>query len=134
MRLQPYSEIDVRVFSSNNQPDMEKLAGLLNPFLSQFNRLFNKNIGLDNLSFSLITAIVEVDSNGVPKQSLILPKQDNVKFNGLVVIRVEKLNPNDTFITAYPFPELRELENGVQILKLLGVPANIRYRFTFLLI
>lgn len=134
MRIQPYSEIDTRIFSSQNQEDFGKLLNLLNPFLVQFNVLLSKNVDFDNLSFNVITAVIEVDGTGKVKQPCILNKLRNNSFSGVMVIKVEKINPNDPFLTAYPLLEIKETENTVQIVSVLGVPANKRYRFTFLII
>lgn len=134
MKFRPFSSIKVEDVKNELRGDFSRIFGQLNPFLLQFNNIFNKGIGIDNLQLNIITALVEVDSTGKPKTQLVLSKEELEKFNGVLIINVQKTSANSPFLTSAPFLEIVENQNSIEIKKLFGFPADVKFFVTFLLI
>lgn len=133
MRIRSFNRINLEQIESQDKANFAVLINALNPFLEQFNVLFNKNIDFDNLKQVLQEAVVEVNSSGEPKTELILNKGILPRINGIQIVRVDKINPNDPFLNAAPFCEFVEFAENIKIKTLIGFPANKRYKITFLL-
>lgn len=133
MKIRPFSRISVEQFSNNNKPDFELLMRFLNPFLEQFNLLFDKNIDKDNLKQEIVQTLVEVNTSGVPKSELVIKKGSVSKVSGCVISRVEKTNPNDPYLTASPFVEFIEGPEVIEIKRFYGFPPDKKYIVTFLI-
>lgn len=134
MRFRPFSSIKVEQVKKELRDDLAIIFGQLNPFLLQFNNIFNKGISIENLSMDIVTASVEVDSSGKPKTQLILSKANISELNGVIIINVQKNSPNDPFLSSAPFVEFQEGASSVEVKCLLGFPANVKYFVTFLLL
>lgn len=133
MRIKPYSRlITEQIKSQDARDDFIMLFNALNSFLEQFNIIFNKNIDNENLKQNIFTIITEVDTNNVPKTELILQKGNLDRVNGVIIVRADPVNPNDPFLSSAPFCHFLEFESNIKVIKLLGFPANKRYRITFL--
>lgn len=133
MKIRPFSRIQLEQFSNNNKADFELITKFLNPFLEQFNILFDKNIDNQNLKQEIVQILVEVNTSGIPKTELIIKKGSVSKVNGIIIVRVDKTNPNDPYLTSAPFVEINELAENIEIKRLLGFPPDKKYYVTFLI-
>jgi hypothetical protein len=123
-------KINVSDFSNANISDMRKLARSLNPFFDSIQRVMDKGITVsEHLPFEYTTFEVTVDAAGIPTSSVKLPTKLTATIQGLIVISVSGGMP-----TATPFILYTLDKNIVTINKILGLPSNIKFKITALVL
>lgn len=124
-------KINVADFSKTNVADMQKIARSLNPFFDSIQQVLNKGLTVDeHLPFEYLYFDVTVDANGVPLANLKLPiSLTNVK--GMLIIKAEA---SGSFPTATPFVSFTIDKNIATISRVLGLPANINFKMTVMVL
>lgn len=109
----------------------ERLGFLLNPFLDQLVRAFNKNINItDNLNQELKTLDITVDANGNTDRTVAFQKSIQGSIAGITVIRALNRATPGTAPLAAPFVSYTDSNNTITITNCKGLAAGVRYTLT----
>jgi hypothetical protein len=130
MKLPEYK----RIYESDYPENEEFVRNLSIPINSGFESAYqalDNNITLsDNISGVLRTINLDVNSNGVPKQPIVLDLGSPVKVIGISVLRVENLTSIDSFVSGAPFISYEQNSNLLTIRHITGLLVNNRYQLT----
>lgn len=132
MKLNTIKRIIKEDFSQKDQELVGKLAIPLNQFIEQMITGLNKNITIDdNIPFEIRDLNITVDT-GLPITTAAF-KTILAKPKGIIVINVTNLE-DDTPLTSAPFVQFSFKQPIVTINKIYGLPDNIKFNLSLLLI
>lgn len=130
MQISNARRIVVEDFDKEHRPTVEKLADILNGFMEEVTDLTQGNIGIDNLTRTIVKVDVTLDTTGKP----LGVNQINTglkTYTGNNIINVQSLVGGDNVIST-PYLDCMFQGNGlVKINKITGLPANKKLRITF---
>lgn len=130
MQLSNVRRIVVEDFDKENREVVGKLAEIINPFMEEVVTLSQGNIGIDNLTRTIVKADFAVNAAGVP----IGVSQINTglkSYQGNNIINVQSLSGGDNVIST-PYLDCTYQGNGlVKINKITGLPTGKKLRITF---
>jgi hypothetical protein len=124
-----------RIRSEDYPGDFKEFAGklgfLLNPFLDQLVRAFNRNITIsDNLNQEIRNIDITVNVNGVPERQVAFQKQVLTRTAGITVIRAfNRVQPNAAPVSA-PFVTFTDDGQVINITNCKGLEPGVRYTLT----
>lgn len=134
MKLNIVKRIQTEDFPKEDQSLVEKIAYPINIFIEQVLEAFNRNLTIeDNLPFDIKTIPITANTNTPTSSAAFKTILNNVRG----IIAVNALNAeNDTNLTAtvgveYVFSKTQGI---VTIEKIYGLPNDIKFNVTFLLI
>lgn len=123
-------KINVSDFSSNNTPDIQKLARSLNPFFDSISQVMKKGLTVaEHLPFEYVTFETTVDVSGTPTSVLKLPIGLTANVQGMFVIQVSGGIPSAT-----PFVIYNIEKNIATVSKVVGLPANVKFKITVMVL
>lgn len=131
MRLGLFKRIVKNDFAPDEQSLIEKLSFTLNTSLeSLFNALSNNLTLGDNIACTVKQVDVDLDTNGVPKQTVGF----SVNFMGRVSIvqvgKAENLTNSSSYPTGAPFVTFLQSDKNIFIQHVTGLQPNTKYRLT----
>jgi len=132
MKLSNVRQIIAEDFPEESRPIVERLGGVLNYFMRQVVELNNGQIDFENTQWAVSNVEVTVDASGIPTQvTRVLVNKNNPK--GLSVIRSQNLTNSTIYPTNAPFVSyVSEGNNVIRITHVTGLPANNKFRLTFI--
>lgn len=132
MKLSNVRQIIAEDFPQEYRPIVERLGGVLNYFMRQVVELSNGQIDFENTQWAVSNVEVTVDASGIPTQATrVLVNKNNPK--GLSVIRSQNLTNSTIYPTNAPFVSyVAEGNNVIRITHVTGLPANNKFRLTFI--
>lgn len=119
-------------FDEKDKGLIDKLGGILNPFLEQIQSAFNKNLNFENLRQEMKDIIVTVDGSGLPTTQTQFKNNLISKLQGTQVIKAENLTDGTITPTSQPFIFYSENSNIVTIIKVTGLQASNKYKLTMI--
>jgi hypothetical protein len=130
MQLSNVRRIVIEDFAKDDRAVVQKLAEIINPFMTEVIELSVGNIDYDNLARSKVTVDVTVDASG----NVIGVSQINTQlqsYSGNKIIHVQSLVGSANVISA-PYLDCTYQGNGiVKINKLYGLVVGKKTRVTF---
>jgi hypothetical protein len=132
MKLSNVRQIIAEDFPQESRPIVERLGGVLNYFMRQVVELNNGQIDFENTQWAVSNVEVTVDASGIPTQATrVLVNKNNPK--GLSIIRSQNLTNSTIYPTNAPFMSyVAESNNVIRITHVTGLPANNKFRLTFI--
>lgn len=121
-------------FPNENQEFIDKMGGVLNPFLEQISNAFNKDINFDNLSREVITVDVENGTGGKLKTATQFKFTLTSKILGFNVINAQNLTNSAAYPISAPWLSWTIQGNIITIVQATGIQDNNKYRFILELI
>jgi len=129
MQLPNARRIIVEDFKQEQRETVGKLAEILNTFMEEVVDLANGNIGIDNMTRSIVKIDVTLDANGKP-MGVSQVNTTLTSYSGNKVINVQSLSGGDVVIAA-PYIDCAFQGNGlVKINKIVGLAPNKKMRIT----
>lgn len=131
MKLSPV-KLKTNDFEEKDKEFVEALGGILNPFIDNIVRGFNKNFSVDdNLPFEFRTIDVTVDINGNPI-SVTSFTTNLVNIKGYVCINVIDIQNTQIYPTGTPFISFEISGTTVKIKNIASLPSGATYRLVLL--
>lgn len=127
-----FSRLDKGDFPKNTQEMIDKLGYILNPFMEQTSKAFNKNIDFTNLNQELITFNVVVDAAGTPQQKTQLKSTLNTNVAGFSVLNAKNTTTPANYPTATPFVSFTQAQAVISINNISGLKAGDKWSITVL--
>lgn len=127
-------KINVGDFSTENRADLSKIARSLNPFFDDVERILRKGLSVeDNLPFQYLEFTVEVDASGIPLNTLNLSTNLTTSIRGVITVDVESM-VDGVYPTSFPLLVTSKTSGKVEIKKIIGLPANTKFKFTIMVV
>ena len=134
-KIDTVKRIIVEDFPDEDKPTIEKLAYILNDFMSQVVDAFNKNITIDNLKQNIIDYEVMVDADGKPISGTTIKISGIGEIKGLIVIYAQNKTNVSLFPTSTPFVSFVTQGDGQYTIKnVSGLQLNNKYLLRLLAI
>jgi hypothetical protein len=130
MRFDGFQQLKREDFEEKDKSLIDKLAGIINPVLTQLEQGLNKSLDFDNFRQEIKEVIVTVDATGEPTTQTQFKNGLLTKVRGTDVIRAENLTTSTSFPTAQPFISFSENNKIVTITNVSGLQANNKYKLT----
>ena len=121
-------------FKSEDRETIEKLAFILNSFMTQVIDTVNGKIDFRNLNQEVKTINVVVNSNGVPTTTTKIKHNLLTKIQGIICIDARNLTNTTLYPTNAPFLSFTPGEGVATIKNITGLQANNKYSLTLILI
>lgn len=129
-RLNNVRRIIVEDYPTESRETVEKLAEILNDFMTEINGVLNGNIDFDNLKRQLLYYEVTVNSSLIPIGNDKL-KTGLSSVNAIIVGNVQNLtNTNSYPTTAVQVFYSNQGSGLVQINRIVGLTSGNKYRLT----
>ena len=125
-------KININDYSTNNQADIGKLARSLNPLMDDLERLFRKNLTVqDNLPFQYVTFSCSVSADGTPTNKVKLTSSLTTTIKGCIVVNASNstLSP-----TSSVYVHLGFSGSDIEVKKVFGLPTGATFDITILLV
>lgn len=128
MKLPSFKRIIKSDFKQEDQPLVSNLASIWNYGIEVLYLALNNRLTLsENLSASIKDLNVQVDINGIPSVSLIIPS--DVGINDVRIGKVDNLTVvSNTPTTAVMVVDWQPVQNGIKINKIVGLTPNQLYK------
>lgn len=127
MKINNTTPLNAGDFKQEDRDSAERIGNIVNPFMQQVVELADGRIDFENRVENLIVVEFTVDANGTP---LLNNKMNTGKssIRGFQVISAFSTSTTTT-ATSQPFISYTPLGNGlVQVNKISGLPANVKFR------
>lgn len=132
-RIDSVKRIKIEDFPEDQQELGARIAEIYNFFAEQVTNTLNGNVDFENVTDSILTFEVTVNSSGTPI--------DNNRFlartglQGVTVINAANLTNSVTFPTGTPFISFTSSGTGIYTINnISNLPANNKFRLTLRLI
>lgn len=128
MKLPSFKRLIKNDFKEEDQPVIDGLASIWNYGIEVVYLALNNRLTLsENLSASIKDLNIQVDADGRPSVTLIIPSETVI--NDVRVGKVDNLtNPSNTPISAVMVVDWQLVQNGIKINKIVGLTANQLYK------
>jgi len=131
---QSFKRIIVEDFPEAERALVGKIASSINIFADEILNILDKNLSIDdNLAQAKKTFTVTVDSNGIPKSSLVLTSGLKSTCVGMQVIYATNQTNVDNSPTSTPFITFRDSSGQITISKITGLAVNNIYQLRAIL-
>lgn len=117
-------------FPQEDKALIDKLGGVLNPFLEQILDALNKNLDHDNLKREIKEVAVTVNASGIPTPAVSFRNTLNSKVKGINVVRAIHDTSTTTYPVSQPFISFTEENKLVKIDHISGLQASNKYNLT----
>lgn len=126
MKLPSLRRLFTSDFPAENKTLVDKLAGVLNIDLQVLYDTLNKKVDLENnIDCQVADVNVNVDANGIPKNSTVFSLDDKIRnVSGLEVIRADNSTNSGVYPTSGVFVTFSQVQSGIQIVHITGLPAD----------
>lgn len=129
MQISNVRRIIIEDFKKEDQEVVGKLATILNQFMEEIVQLTQGNIGIENLTRSIIVVDFIVDADGNPT-NLTQINTNLASFTGKNIINIQSISGGPNVVSA-PYLDLTYQGNGrVKVNKFYGLPTNKKIRVT----
>lgn len=121
--------IIIEDFQEEDRDTVQKLANILNYYMTQNTDIINGRLGFDNMNRKLVTIDVTTDSNGKPIQDVTF--STNQGAIGLSVINAQNLTNSVVPVDSNPFISFTPIQSTLyKVNNIKGLPANNNFRLT----
>lgn len=120
-------------FSNEDRDLINRLAGVLNPFMEQVIQAFDGQVNFDNLNQQLQKVTVKVNSSGTPTVGSKIKFNVTGRFNGAVCINARNLDTPTNYATTTPFLSTTTENNIMTVNNITGLTADERYELTLII-
>lgn len=128
-RITDPRRIVVEEFKKEDQETVERIADSYNSFVDQVTQTLNGNVDFSNLSRSLITYDVVVDSNGVPTSGGTKISTNLSYVTGVNVVKFDNLSSTSSKFTSLPGMHFTYSGSGIiKVNYITNLTAGIKYR------
>lgn len=127
-----FSRLDKGDFDKKDQDLVDRMGYILNPFMEQTSKAFDKKINNDNLNQEYITFNISVDAAGTPSQKTQLKSNLNTAVIGTSVIQAKNTTTPSNYPIATPFISFTQAQAIVTINNISGLQAGDKYSITIL--
>ena len=122
--------IIIEDFQEEDRPTVEKLANVLNYYMTQSTDIINGRLTFENMNRRLVTIDVTVDSNGTPIQTTNFSSEKGLI--GGTVISAQNLTNSAVYVDSTPFIAFSPIQATLyKINNIKGLPANNKFRLTY---
>ena len=129
-RLNNVQRIIIEDFQEEDRATVEKLANILNYFMTQTTDIINGRLDYENINKQLVTIDVTVDANGTPIQATNFAAQAGLR--GGQVLRAENLTNRAVFPLSQPFVSFTPVQSGLyKVNNITGLQPGNKYRLTY---
>jgi hypothetical protein len=129
MQLPNARRIVVEDFKQEQRESVSKLAEIINPFMEDVVEAINGNIGIDNMTRSIVKIDITLDSSGKPQGVSQINTGLN-SYTGNKIINVQAISGGEAVISA-PYMDCSFQGNGlVKINKIIGLATAKKLRVT----
>ena len=133
MKLDSIKRIIREDYPKEDRQTIEKLAGILNPFLEQIAQAFDQQIDFNNLAQEIKTFNVKIEANGVPIEGKKVKLSQNGRVMGVSCINARNLDNITLYPTNQPFISQATTNKIMNISNITGLQANVKYELTIIL-
>lgn len=131
MKLNNIKRIVVEDYPEEVRPSIEKLAYIINDFMSNVTDLANKKVDFDNLYREIVTVKVIVDSSGVPLKNTTFSTTYLPNAHGGVVIRAANLTNSQVYPSSAIFVSFLSTKNNLfKVNHVTGLTPGHTYELT----
>lgn len=122
--------IIIEDFQEEDRATVEKLANVLNYYMTQNTDIINGRLGFENMNRRVVTIDVTVDANGTPIQTTNFSSEQGLI--GGNVISAQNLTNSAVYVDSCPFISFTPIQaNLYKVNNIKGLPANNRFRLTY---
>ena len=119
-------------YPSDSQETIERLAGILNPFMEQITRAFDKQLDFTNLAQEIIKFTAKTDSNGTPIEGGKIKLSLSGRIAGVTVLNARNLDNVSHYPDSQPFLSTSTTAGIMTVNNITGLQTNERYELTIL--
>lgn len=128
MKLQSFKKLVKTDYAEEFQAFVETLSGSINSGIENLYTALNKRLTLrDNLACTVKDIEVEVNSSGIPKQTLNITTDLDTRVEGIQVIYVLNKTSTTVYVTGTPFISYEITQTGIKVNHIAGLHANNKY-------
>lgn len=134
MKIPTYKRVRKEDFPTEFQDVVETLGSSINDGLEQVNTVLQGRVDLKNNIYCQVKEIdIAVDSSGIPTIETIIQKSSQTKLEGMEVIQATNLTNTSVYPTSHPFITFTELQTGILLNHITGLPVNNTFRLKTIL-
>jgi len=120
-------------YPKDSQETIERLAGILNPFMEQITRALDKQLDFNNLAQELKTFNVEVASDGSIIEGGKIKLALSGRIAGVSCINARNLTNVSHYPESQPFLSTTTTGSIMTVNDITGLQANERYEITIII-
>jgi len=129
-RLPSFKKMFKGDYPEEFQDIVERMSDTINDGISSLYDALNKRLNFnDNFSGTDKEFVVEVASNGIPKQRTQIKLNSTLRIQGLLILRAESTNIQGIYPTAMPFITYEQSNDILIINNIKGLPADVKFTF-----
>lgn len=134
MKLQNFKRVYKTDYKAEFQELIEQLSITINNGFEALYNLTNNNISLkDNISCTLKSIQLTVDTNGTPLAQLILSLSKKTKVQGLTILKIDNLTNTTSYTTSGVNISFSIIDSGIRFDNVKGLIANNNYQINLVI-